>query len=363
MIKLTWLRIYLAAGDSASGKLHIILMQTSDFYFDLPPERIARHPVEPRDHSRLLVIDRATGSLTDAHFYELGHWVQPNDLLVMNNSRVIHARLFAEPGNIEILLLRETSPLHWLAIGRPAKKLRSGDRLTLRPASAERGCESGMEVEVLKTLEDGSRVIRFFEAPELDRLGQLPLPPYIVKARKESGEPESVPADETDYQTVYATAPGSVAAPTAGLHFTAAMLEQFNHAFLTLDIGLGTFRPVKSKTIEEHSMHEEHYVVPEGLRERCDAARRVVAVGTTSCRVLEARPDLEPGPGSTDIFIYPPYRFRRTGALLTNFHLPESTLVMLVCAFGGRELILRAYRHAVERGYRFYSYGDAMLVI
>lgn len=276
---------------------------------------------------------------------------------MLNNSRVIHARLFAEPGTIEVLLIRETSPLHWVAIGKPGKKLQIGSIFTIRNQ------DHFARFEVLKSLPDGTRILRFYENPELDGLGQLPLPPYILKSRKAHGEVDYQPADEKDYQTVYAEKPGSVAAPTAGLHFTPELLSRFPTATLTLNIGLGTFRPVKSKNVEDHDMHEESYEIPEGLKEQCDAAARVVAVGTTVCRVLEARPGLEPGPGSTSIFIRPPYQFKRTDALITNFHLPESTLLMLVCALGGYEFIMAAYREAVKNHYRFYSYGDAMLIL
>lgn len=332
-------------------------MQTSDFHYELPEDRIARHPVEPRDHSRLMVLNRKDQTITHARFYELPEFLGPDDLLVLNNSRVIHARLIAQPGNIEVLLLKETSPCHWVAIGRPGKKLQPGVRLEFS------GRDQPVFAEVLKTLPDGSRVIRFFEAPPLESVGQLPLPPYILKSRKDHGEAEYVPEDESTYQTVYAEKPGSVAAPTAGLHFTRELLEKFNRATLTLDIGLGTFRPVKSHRVEDHEMHEETFEVPEGLQARCSEARRVVAVGTTVCRVLEARPALHPGPGATSIFITPPYTFKRTDVLLTNFHLPESTLLMLVCAFGSYDFMMEAYRAAVAENYRFYSYGDAMLIL
>lgn len=335
-------------------------MQTKDFYFKLPEAQIARHPVHPRDHSKLMVINRKDGSITHDYFYNLPKYLTKKDLLVMNNSRVIHARLQLAPGNIELLLLKETSPLHWIAIGRPAKKLRPGDRhMVLHQHKRSRP----VELEVLRTLSDGSRVIRFFNDPDLEHQGQLPLPLYILKSRKQHNEAEYSPEDETSYQTVYAQKPGSVAAPTAGLHFTPELLSRFNHTFLTLDIGLGTFRPVKSKNVEDHEMHEEHYEIPKGLAEKCDTAERVVAVGTTVCRVLEAKPKLTPGPGDTSIFITPPYNFKRTDVLLTNFHLPESTLVMLVSAFGGYELIMNAYNEAVKSNYRFYSYGDSMLIL
>ncbi len=336
-------------------------MQTEDFFFHLPEEQIARHPVHPRDHSKLMVINRQEGTITHDHFYNLPKWLTPQDLLVLNNSRVIHARVMLEPGNIELLLLKETSPSHWVAIGRPAKKLKPGDRHFIQ---TERDSNTApIELEILRTLPDGSRVVRFYSDPPLETVGQLPLPPYILKSRKHHHEAEYTDDDEIGYQTVYADKPGSVAAPTAGLHFTPELLNRFNHAFLTLDIGLGTFRPVKSKLLEDHVMHEEHYDIPAGLAEKCDAADRVVAVGTTVCRVLESKPKLSPGADSTSIFITPPHKFKRTDVLLTNFHLPESTLVMLVAAFGGYDLIMQAYQEAVKNHYRFYSYGDSMLIL
>jgi len=334
-------------------------MQTKDFHFHLPEERIARHPVHPRDHSKLMVINRKDGKITHNHFYNLPQYLSKNDLLVLNNSRVIHARLILEPGNIELLLLKETSPMHWVAIGRPSKKLQPGDRHLIHHQNGG----ASVELEILRTLPDGSRVVRFFTEPDLENGGQLPLPPYILKSRKQHSEAEYSPDDEISYQTVYADKPGSVAAPTAGLHFTPELLNQFNHTCLTLNIGLGTFRPVKSNLVKDHEMHEEHYNIPSGLVEKCDAAERVVAVGTTVCRVLESKPGLVPGPDATSIFITPPYTFKRADVLLTNFHLPESTLVMLVAAFGGYELIMRAYAEAVKHEYRFYSYGDSMLIL
>ncbi|MGF1677664.1 MAG: tRNA preQ1(34) S-adenosylmethionine ribosyltransferase-isomerase QueA [Candidatus Methylacidiphilales bacterium] len=330
-------------------------MKTSDFHFELPEALIARHPVEPRDHARLLVVDRARHTLSHHRFDELSSWIGGDDLLVLNNTRVIHARLLF-PGNVEVLLLKETSPLHWVAIGRPSKKLQPGDRLALNGAGEPL-------LEVLRTLPDGTRVIRFFSEPDLEVIGQLPLPPYIIKSRLNKGEAEYTAQDREEYQTVYASRPGSVAAPTAGLHFTPELLGRFQYTFLTLDIGMGTFRPVKCHELKDHVMHEESYEIPEGLKDACSAARRVVAVGTTVCRVLESRPQLAPGPGTTSIFIHPPYRFRRTDALITNFHLPGSTLLMLVCAFGGYDLMMQAYEEAVREEYRFFSYGDAMLIL
>ena len=216
---------------------------------------------------------------------------------------------------------------------------------------------------MLKTLPGGERVFRFFSSVDLPSLGEMPLPPYIRKRRVALGEAEHEPADFERYQTVYAREEGSVAAPTAGLHFTPELLRQFHHAFVTLHVGLGTFRPVKTEYLDDHEMHEEVYTIPKGLAEACTQAARIVAVGTTSARVLEAAPQLQPGRGRTRIFIRPPYQFQRVGALLTNFHLPHSTLLMLVSALVGRERLLEIYREAVLEKYRFFSYGDAMLIL
>jgi len=331
----------------------------SDYQFTLPPDRIATHPCEPRDAARLMVVDRASGTIEHARFHDLGRWIGPEDLLVLNDTKVIPARLSAEGGRVEILLTEETSPRHWTAIGKPGKLLHAGARLRLDPPSGA----PGAEVEILKTLPDGQRVVRFLEDVNLEEYGKLPLPPYILKSRAEHHEPDYVPRDADDYQTVYARSTGSVAAPTAGLHFTPALLERFPHAFLTLHVGLGTFRPVKVHDVADHEMHREHYAIPQGLAERARAARRVVAVGTTVCRVVETVPGLEAGRGDTALLIHPPYRFRRTDALITNFHLPGSTLLMLVAAFAGIDLQRRAYAEAIAGGYRFYSYGDAMLIV
>jgi S-adenosylmethionine:tRNA ribosyltransferase-isomerase len=332
----------------------------SDYQFDLPPDLIARQPAHPRDHARLLVVDRKDGSLTHARFHELGRWIGPEDLLLLNNTKVLPARLSAEGGTVEILLTEETSPRHWLAIGKPGKKLKPGARLQLDAVEAG---HPPVTVEVLKTLPDAQRVIRFHSDVRLEDYGRLPLPPYIVQARIQNHQPVFVPEDTQEYQTVYAEKEGSVAAPTAGLHFTPELLSQFNHAFLTLHVGLGTFRPVKVADIEDHEMHGERYHIPSGLAEKAAAARRVVAVGTTVCRVIETAPKLQPSGGLTTKLIYPPYAFRRTDALITNFHLPGSTLLMLVAALTGLDLQRKAYAEAIREGYRFYSYGDAMLII
>ncbi len=335
-------------------------MKTSEFQFELPEELIAARPTDRRDGSRLMVVDRASGRIETVPFTEIGRWLGPGDLLVLNDSRVIHARLVQPEPRAELLLLEETSPGYWLAIGKPAKRILPGARLTI---PARREGLPPLEAQIVRTLPDGSRVVRLSAESELNVYGEMPLPPYIVEARQRLGLPAQLPEDEERYQTVYAEREGSVAAPTAGLHFTPELLAKFDHAFVTLHVGLGTFRPVKVAEIEDHEMHEERFEIPEGLAERAARARRVVAVGTTTARVLESVPDLRPGPGRTRIFIRPPYRPKRTDVLLTNFHLPGSTLLMLVAAFTGIALQREAYRRAVEERFRFFSYGDAMLVL
>ena len=339
-------------------------MKTSDFVYDLPEELIAQTPMERRDASRLLVLDKNTGEMEHRHFYDLPSYLRPGDCLVLNDSRVIPARLFGTRptgGATELVLLKELTDDRWECLARPGKKLRPGTEITFGGGEL-----TGVVEEVL---EDGNRIIRFrYEGiflEILDRLGNMPLPPYI-KAQLE---------DPERYQTVYAREPGSAAAPTAGLHFTKELLEEIEAMgvfvrFVTLHVGLGTFRPVKAENIEDHDMHSEYCTVPPETAETVNTVRknggRIIAVGTTSCRTLEsfARPDgtLDPSAGWTNIFIYPGYKFKCIDALVTNFHLPGSTLVMLVSALAGREHILNAYRCAVEERYRFFSFGDAMFI-
>jgi S-adenosylmethionine:tRNA ribosyltransferase-isomerase len=340
-------------------------VKLSEFIYELPPGRIATHPTTPRDHSKLMVVHRESGLLEHGYFYELSRWIQPDDLLLLNNTKVIPARLHADDGKTEILLIEETSPRNWIAIGKPGKRLKGGSILELTPTSSP-GIEASnkpAKIEVLKSLEDGTRIVRLLGDFKLEDYGQLPLPPYIQKARTEQNEPDYTPEDSKLYQTVYAQHAGSVAAPTAGLHFTQELLKTFQHDFITLNVGLGTFRPVKVENLEDHPMHTESYEVAEGLGEKARQAKRVVAVGTTTARVLESNPRLKPGPGKTNIFIHPPYRFKRTDALITNFHLPGSTLLMLVAAMMGVELQRKTYQSAIENNYRFFSYGDAMLIL
>jgi S-adenosylmethionine:tRNA ribosyltransferase-isomerase len=335
--------------------------RTSDYEYDLPPELIATHPSARREESRLLVYHRAEDRVEHRHFYDLPEYLGPDDLLVLNDSKVRPVALATTDGRLEVLLLEESSPQHWVALVKPGARAKPGMRLLFSGGPGEGN--KPIEAEVLKTLPGGERVLRFFSPLNLDVIGQMPLPPYIRKRRGAMGESEHVPEDFERYQTVYARQAGSVAAPTAGLHFTPELLARFQHAFVTLHVGLGTFRPVKSEYLDDHDMHEEVYSIPPGFEEAYEKAARIVAVGTTSARVLEAAHNLRPSGGRTRIFIHPPYEFKRVDVLLTNFHLPHSTLLMLVSALVGRERLLQIYREAVEKKYRFFSYGDAMLIL
>lgn len=340
-------------------------MKTSDFYFDLPQELIAQDPLEDRSASRLLVLDRETGQMEHHIFKEIVNYLNPGDCLVINDTKVIPARLFGSKvgtdAKIEILLLKRREGDVWETLVKPGKKAKPGTQISFGD-----GILMG---EVLEVAEDGNRLIRFtyegiFEEI-LDRLGQMPLPPYITHQLK----------DKNRYQTVYAKHDGSAAAPTAGLHFTPELLKEIrdkgvNIAHVTLHVGLGTFRPVKVEDVTQHHMHSEFYMVEEEqaqLINRTKAeGKRVICVGTTSCRTVESASDengvLHSGSGWTDIFIYPGYRFKILDALITNFHLPESTLLMLVSALAGKENIEKAYAEAVRERYRFFSFGDAMLI-
>ena len=343
----------------------MIFMKTSDFYYDLPPELIAQTPLERRDGSRLLTLDKRTGETGHGHFYDLPRLLRPGDCLVMNDSRVLPARLLGcrEPtgGAAEVLLLVDRGDQVWECLVRPGRKVKPGTRLSFG--------EGALTAEVLETLEGGNRLIRFdYEGiflETLERLGKMPLPPYI---KEELNDPER-------YQTVYSRQVGSAAAPTAGLHFTRELLDQIQAmgvslCYVTLHVGLGTFRPVKEDEITDHEMHAEYCMIPQETADIINRTKqtggRVVCVGTTSCRTIEswAGEDgtLKASAGWTDIFIYPGYRFKVLDALVTNFHLPESTLVMLVSALAGREHILAAYEEAVRERYRFFSFGDAMFI-
>ncbi len=348
-------------------------MRTSDFDYHLPPELIAQTPVEPRDASRLLALDRTTGRMEHRQFSDVLEYLRPGDLMVFNRSRVIPARLHARRpdtgGRVELLLLRRRSPGVWEALGRPGRRLRPGSRFLVEtPTGAE---DAGApEVEVLETSGQGVKLVRFSSEEGIEQWGETPLPPYI---HQPASDPER-------YQTVYSTEPGSVAAPTAGLHFTPPLLEQIRRmgveqAFVTLHIGLDTFRPVQGEDPTQHHIHTEYYEVsPETAGQLTRArreSRRIIAVGTTSVRTLEQlgrswdgadSAEIRPAAGQADIFILPGHEFRLVDAMITNFHLPRSTLLMLVSAFAGLERMLGAYREAVARGYRFFSFGDAMFI-
>lgn len=328
-------------------------LETSQFEFTLPPELIATQPAPNRSDSKLMVVHRETGEIEHRIFRDLPSLFTPDDLFVLNDTRVRPSLLRTVDNSVEILLLEETSPQHWTVLVKPGKKAKPGMRLIF---------PGDVNAEVLTTLDNGERVLRFYQPLDVDKVGQMPLPPYILKQRELLGAPITCD-DRERYQTVYAHDVGSVAAPTAGLHFTPEILSQINHTFVTLHVGLGTFRPVKVRFVEDHDMHEERFIIPKGLAERAAAAKRIVAVGTTSARVLESVQTLSNQHGRTRIFIYPPYKFKRVNALVTNFHLPHSTLIMLVSAFAGTDLIKRAYAEAIEKKYRFYSYGDAMVIL
>ena len=320
----------------------------SDYDFELPRELIASRPLPDRAASRMMVVDRSAGTVTHRMFRDLPEFIRPGDLLVLNNSRVIPARLLTEDGRIELLLFEQLGPARWKAFARPGKRTRAGDSFAIAGTMAH--IESVDE-------NDGTRVVRFEEAPDLEKLGHMPIPPYL--GREDDAD------DRIRYQTVYATVAGSVAAPTAGLHFTPEILAKLPHAFVTLHVGPGTFLPVRGENLDEHRMHGENYDLGDGAAAAINAAQRVIAVGTTSMRVLESLPagPVAPGAGRTEIFIRPGFEFRHAHALLTNFHLPKSTLFVLVCALAGHELIQRAYAEAVREKYRFFSYGDCMLIL
>ena len=340
-------------------------LQKSDFYFDLPEELIAQDPLEDRSSSRLLVLDKETGETSHHIFKEVINFLNPGDCLVLNNTKVIPARLIGHKEDtgaaIEVLLLKRKENDIWETLVKPGKKCKPGTKIVFG--------EGLLHATVLETVEDGNRLIRFsyegiFEEI-LDRLGEMPLPPYITHKLQ----------DKNRYQTVYAKYEGSAAAPTAGLHFTKELLRQIEEkgidiAYVTLHVGLGTFRPVKGDNILEHHMHSEFYQVTKEAADKINKAKkeghRVICVGTTSCRTVESAADengmVKEGCDNTEIFIYPGYKFKVLDALITNFHLPESTLVMLVSALAGREHILNAYEEAIREKYRFFSFGDAMLI-
>lgn len=341
-------------------------MLKSEFYYDLPEELIAQTPIEPRNFSRLMKIDRKSGEIEHRHFYNLCDYLKKGDLLVMNDSRVLPARLYGiKEGTgacIEFLLLEQKGDKLWEILVRPGKKAKPGARFSFG--------DGRLKAEIIETVEGGNRIAKFecegnfFTA--LEEVGQMPLPPYIKEKLK----------DKERYQTVYSKELGSAAAPTAGLHFTKEMLAELENmgvklAYVTLHVGLGTFRPVKEDNVLEHKMHSEHYHLPKETADLIKQTKaeggRVIAVGTTSCRTLESVgtffDDMDEHEGYTDIFIYPGYEFKVIDGLITNFHLPESTLIMLVSAFLGYDKTMNAYKIAVDEKYRFFSFGDAMLIV
>lgn len=324
-------------------------MQTSDYDYELPEELIAQHPPERRGESRMMVVDRTAGTISHRAFADFPQFVGADDLLVLNDTRVVAARFFSDDGRSEILRVEALDDRTWKCLVRPGKRFRPGHTVII-------GGRTGTVLSVCE--EGGERIIAFDEAPDEDRHGHLALPPYIRR-------PDAA-GDRDRYQTVYARSSGAIAAPTAGLHFSKETLAALPHVFVTLHVGIGTFRPVSSEKIAEHRMHSERYELSPATVVAIRSSRRTFAIGTTVVRVLEtcaSGGELEPGAGETDIFIHPPYQFRAIDALLTNFHLPKSTLLMLVSAFAGRELILEAYHEAVRERYRFFSYGDCMLLV
>lgn len=340
-------------------------MNTHDFYYDLPEALIAQTPLQRRDSSRMMVLDRVSGQITHRHFYDVIEYLRPGDCLVMNDSRVLPARLLGHRptgGAVELLLLRDLGDKKWECLAKPGRKLQEGQQVLFG--------DGELSATVTKVQEDGNRIVTFhYEGiflEVLERLGKMPLPPYIKEELQ----------DQERYQTVYSKEVGSAAAPTAGLHFTNDLLEKIRNkgiqtAFVTLHVGLGTFRPVKAERIDEHHMHSELCMMSAEtasiLNETKAKGGRIICVGTTSCRTLESLVNedgsFEAKSRWTDIFIYPGYTFKAMEGLITNFHLPESTLVMLVSAFAGRENVLNAYENAVSERYRFFSFGDAMLII
>ncbi|MCI6652190.1 MAG: tRNA preQ1(34) S-adenosylmethionine ribosyltransferase-isomerase QueA [Ruminococcus sp.] len=341
-------------------------MKTSDFYYDLPEELIAQTPVEPRDSSRMLIYDRAKKEISHKHFYDVIDYLNEGDTLIVNDSRVLPARIYGTKiptgANVEFLLLKQKEEKVWETLVKPGKKARTGDKFSFGKGI--------MTATVIDVLEDGNRIVQFecennfFET--LDKIGQMPLPPYIHEKLK----------DKERYQTVYSHELGSAAAPTAGLHFTKELMEKIkdkgvNIGYVTLHVGLGTFRPVKVDDVTTHKMHSEHFEVPKEtadlINKTKENGKRVIAVGTTSCRTLESvakeHGKVVSCEGWTDIFIYPGFEFKVLDGLITNFHLPESTLIMLVSAFAGYEETMEVYKTAVEEKYRFFSFGDSMCIL
>ena len=340
-------------------------MKTSDFNYNLPQELIAQTPVEPRDSSRLLLLNRESGEIEHKHFYDILDYLNEGDLIVANDSRVLPARIFGikkqTGARVEFLLLNQIENNRWETLCKPGKKAREGAEFVFG--------DGIMKARIIEVKEDGNRVVEFESEDNfytaLDKIGQMPLPPYITEELQ----------DRERYQTVYSNEIGSAAAPTAGLHFTNELMDKIkakgiNIAYVTLHVGLGTFRPVKVDDVKNHKMHSEHYEIPKEtsdlIKKTKENGKRVIAVGTTSCRTLESVAsfygEIKPCEGFTDIFIYPGYEFKVLDGLITNFHLPESTLIMLVSAFAGYDNVMKAYETAVDEEYRFFSFGDAMFI-
>src|SRR5713101_5477461 len=324
-------------------------LRLSDYDYDLPAELIAQRPLPRREDARMMVLRRDAQTIEDRRFVELKTLFSPGDLLVLNDTRVVPARKFSDDAGIEFLFVERLGRARWKCLIKPGRKFRVGATTKIDHVIAR----------VEEILPDGERIVALDEDVDLYAGGSMPLPPYIGR--------ESDAQDEARYQTVFADALGAIAAPTAGLHFTREILDEIPHAFVTLHVGTGTFLPVRSENISAHRMHPEQFSISPGAAEKIDNAKRTVAVGTTTVRVLESARrqigKLLPQAGSTDLFIYPPYRFRHVDLLFTNFHLPRSTLLMLVCAFAGRHFVLAAYQEAIREHYRFYSYGDCMLIL
>jgi len=323
-------------------------VRTADYDYELSEDLIALYPAPRRDQSRMMLLDRREQQVSHLHFGDLIDLVEPGELLVLNDTKVVPARIRFPDRNAELLLLERVDPLTWRCLVRPGKWFQEGRAFTIQ----------GLPSKVLEILSEGDRLIRFDSAIDPEQLGELALPPYI--ARKEEA------IDRERYQTVYASRPGAIAAPTAGLHFTSDMLDRLPHEFITLHVGAGTFKPIKDKNVTDHRMHFEEFEVSKIATANISAARKILAVGTTTVRTIESLMrqfgEIRPGKSRTDMFIYPPFEFQRVDSLLTNFHLPKSTLLMLVAAFAGREFVLEAYREAVKERYRFFSYGDCMLI-
>ena len=323
---------------------------TEDFDYDLPEELIASIPRKDRNGSRMMVIDRSLGKISCRRFRDFKDYINKDDICILNDTKVVPSRFFNEDGKIEIIRLEEPEPNVWKCLVRPGKKMRANDSISI----------GGVDGTVEKILPDGERMIRFSNPINIEKHGQLALPHYMKR------DPD--PIDIKRYQTVYAKSPGAIAAPTAGLHFTPQLLERIPHTFITLHVGVGTFQPIRADRIIDHKMHSEKFHLSDESALTINSAKRKIAVGTTVTRVLEhlsfeSKGKIESGSGQTNIFIYPGHRFLGTDALLTNFHLPKSTLFMLVCALGGTDLMKEAYRKAVLEKFRFFSYGDCCLII